>query len=139
MRALCYKCNYGWAYGGKQRGKDKMSCPKCSYKLTAGKAIIGDLHSSQEELHTYIHNIPKKITYIHNNFVRISSSDGFDCLVNKSIAKQFKEAPEELEDLEEVQEEDIEEDCITIIKAPEIKIIPMKTPLEILEHHRSFR
>lgn len=123
----CYnvKCRHRWDYKG--GSKDRITCPKCLYKLRLYKAKLGYLPT----LPTRLPNLPTQ------SFVRVSFSDDFDCLVQKSIAKQFKEAPEEYDDLEGVQEEDVE-DCITIIKAPEIKIIPMKTPLEILEHHRSF-
>ena len=56
MRSICYKCGHTWNYKGKQRGKDTLCCSKCSYKLIAEKALVKDLHSNQEELHTYIHS-----------------------------------------------------------------------------------
>ena len=71
MITLCYKCGYKWNYKGKQRGKDNLSCPRCSYRLRFDRVIIEDLdlHTKQKKLHDSsleLYKTPTKIhTYIH--------------------------------------------------------------------------
>ena len=138
MRALCYKCGYDWNYKGNQRGKDHLSCPKCSYKLVANKVLLEDDPSIQVKLHSSpleLHKKPLKIhTYIHKKEKFIEIEDGI--FVEKKIAKQFKEAPEEIPLLVQEQEQ---EPVIRILppKFEIIRIIP-RDPIKILEHQRSF-
>lgn len=97
MKCLCYKCGYDWNYKGIQRGKSNLSCPRCSYRLRADKAIIEDLHTKQEKLHDLpleLHKRPEKVhTYIHkkkklHNFIEVEKG----IFVDRKIEKQFREA-----------------------------------------------
>lgn len=100
MRMLCYKCGHSWNYKGKLF---YITCPSCSYKIRKDKALIESVESKQElltilpkkeELPT---RIPKKLPT--TSFERVYFPDGFDCLVHKNIAAQFRKLT--LNDLQE--------------------------------------
>ncbi len=142
MRMLCYKCNHPWNYRGKNtEEKDNITCPKCMYKLVLGKALIEG--PSEQKLLTTLPNkklLPNRLPSFlptTNEFERVILDQGMEVLVDKKIVKQFKEAPEYLdEEIECVIEQ--EDPMIKIIPAPEIRILPRKTPLEIIKHQESF-
>ena len=142
MRMLCYKCDHLWNYRGRNtEEKDNITCPKCMYKLVLGKALIEG--PSEQKLLSNLPNkklLPNRLPSFlptTNEFERVILEEGMEVLVDKKIAKQFKEAPEYLdEEIECVIEQ--EDPMIKIIPAPEIRILPGKTILEIMEHQRSF-
>lgn len=139
---LCYKCDHLWNYRGRNtEEKDNITCPKCMYKLVLGKALIEG--PSEQKLLSNLPNkklLPNRLPSFlptTNEFERVILEEGMEVLVDKKIAKQFKEAPEYLdEEIECVIEQ--EDPMIKIIPAPEIRILPGKTILEIMEHQRSF-
>ncbi len=150
MQMLCYKCGHPWNYRGKNiEEKDNITCPKCMYKLVLGKAFVEG--PSEQKLLINLPNkkrlpnrlpsfLPNKLPNIlptTNEFERVILEEGMEVLVDKKIVKQFKEAPEYLdEEIECVIEQ--EDPRIKIIPGPEIRILPGKTILEIMEHQRSF-
>ncbi len=148
MRMLCYKCNHPWNYRGKNtEEKDNITCPKCMYKLVLGKALIEG--PSEQKLLTNLPNkkpLPNKLPSLlpsklptTNEFERVILEEGMEVLVEKRIAKQFKEAPEYLDEEIECVIEQVDPIRVTrILPAPEIKILPGKTLLEIIEHQRSY-
>lgn len=145
MRMLCYKCDYSWNYKGKYtEGEGHITCPKCFYKIRVDKALIEG--PSQQELLTNLPNkkrlskgLPKKLltTKLEKGFEAIRDKDGFIYLVDRKIAKQFKEAQEEtLVPSRGIEEEDLGIKVLPI-KPEIIRIIPID-PIKILEHQRSF-
>ncbi len=107
MRMLCYKCNHPWNYRGKNtEEKDNITCPKCMYKLVLGKALIEG--PSEQKLLANLPNkkllpnrlpslLPSKLPTT-NEFEMVILEEGMEVLVDKRIAKQFKEAPEYLDE-----------------------------------------
>ena len=148
MRALCYKCGYDWNYKGNQRGKSNLSCPRCSYRLSADRTIIEDLHTQQEKLHDLpleLHKKPEIIhTYIHkkkelHNFVELEKG----IFVNQKIEKQFREGFSLPGRIQEAiyEEEQRQEDSLwnAPVEKPnfEIKLIP-HDPIKHLEHQKEY-
>ncbi len=150
MRMLCYKCSHPWNYRGKNtEEKDNITCPKCMYKLVLGKALVEG--PSEQKLLINLPNkkpLPNKLPSFlptTNEFERVILEEGMEVLVDKKIVKQFKEAPEGLdEEIEcvitaEGEERDGMGMSVMAIKIYEdIKILPGKTPLEIIKHQESF-
>lgn len=151
MRALCYKCGHSWNYKGKQREKEHLSCSRCSYRLVAEKALLGEDENNQIKLHNFLHNSPLELhkeppkihTYIHKkkDFIEVEK----DIFVEKKIAKQFKEAKEDpteegifYESIKNNQRQN-QEQIITILppKYKIIRVIPID-PIKILEHQRNY-
>ena len=124
------KCPHKWDYKGKS--KSYICCPKCSYRFKIQRGI----EEIDKTMLTYSHNIPNNISNIVKEeplFKMVILDNGVEVLVEEKIIKQFKEAPEDLE-----EEIECEDSCIKIIPAPEIKILPNKTLLEIIKHQESF-
>ena len=118
MIALCYKCGYDWNYKGGQRGKENLSCPKCSYRLRADRTLTEDLHTRQETLHDSplkLHETPEKIhTYIHKK----------KKLYSPNLLKPI-EIKRPIEIIEDVEEEEFELEEIFIDgKACELHNLP---------------
>ena len=114
---LCYKCDHPWNYKGKNTEEgDYITCPGCYRKIIFGKALIED--PSEQKLLT---SLPKKRVKTTNfplklptttSFERIILDGGMEVLVDKKIAEQIQEAPED----------DDEEDLIeTVIETEEHK------------------
>jgi len=144
MRMLCYKCGHPWNYRGKYtEGEGYITCPGCYYKIRVDKALI-EAPSEQKLLSNLLNKrilpseLPSELptTRLKIEFETIRDQDGFVYLVDKRIAKQFKEAQEEEANLFQEQEQ---ESAIKILPVrPEIiRIIP-RDPLKILKHQRSF-
>ena len=187
MKVKCInkKCNHIWDYRGKS--KSYICCPKCSYRFKIQRGI----EEYSKTMLTYSHNIPNNIVNIVKEellFERVILNEGMEVLVEKRIAKQFKESPEDLdEEIECVMDEEESEEMPTIAvkiceyhglparydsfekkwvceecnpipinkryklvtdnlwivkkikKDIDIRILPAKTPLEIIEYQRSFR
>lgn len=149
MQMLCYKCDHSWPYKGKKtEGKDYITCPGCYYKIRFDKALIGS-PSQQKLLSNLPTSLPKKgllpikllTTRLKTEFETMRDQDGFVYLVDKKIAKQFKEVlfQEEKEE-EEVPNLFQEQEQVIKILPPKfeiIRIIP-RDPIKLLEHQRSF-
>jgi DNA-directed RNA polymerase subunit RPC12/RpoP len=150
MQMLCYKCGHSWSYKGKKtEGEDYITCPGCYYKIRFEKALIGC--PSEQKLLINLPNkkrlpseLPIKLptTKLKIEFEAIRDQDGFVYLVDKKIAKQFKEA---LDD-EEVEETSLPRSGVEE-QGPVIRILPPKfeiirviprDPIKILEHQRGF-
>ncbi len=138
MEVKCYnkKCLYIWFYRGKN--KRFICCPKCRYKRILDKCRAFFLNKNDiQKRHTQRHtsNRPNDIQLIKPKieFETIRDQDGFVYLVDKRIAKQFKEG---FFQEEEVQEE---ESAIRILpsKFKIIKIIP-RDPIKILQHQQEY-
>ena len=111
------KCLYEWDYKGKS--KTYICCPKCSYRFKIQRGVDNKektMLKKEETMLTYSHNIVKKEPQ-KIDFVEVEPH----IFVERKIAKQFQDANEE-----------------ELIEEPEIKTIPYKTPLEIIEHQRNF-
>ena len=144
MRMLCYKCGHSWNYRGKYtEGEGYITCPGCYYKIRVDKALIEA--PSKQELLTNLPNkgglpseLPIKLptTRLKIEFETIRDQDGFVYLVDKKIAKQFKEAQEEIVPnlFQEQEEPDIK---ILSSKFEIIRIIP-RDPIKILEHQQEY-
>lgn len=150
MQMLCYKCDHSWNYKGKYTGGEGyITCPGCYYKIRVDKALIEA--PSEQKLLINLPNkrglpseLPIKLptTKLKTEFETIRDQDGFVYLVDKKIAKQFKEA---LDD-EEVEETPIpsrgveEQGPVIRILPPKFEIIRMipRDPIKLLEHQRSF-
>jgi len=143
MQMRCYKCGHPWSYKGKKtEGEDYITCPGCYYKIRVDKALIEA--PSKQELLTNLpsrrplpRELPIKLptTRLKTEFETIRDQDGFVYLVDKKIAKQFKEAFFQEEE-EEVQEQ---ESAIKILssKFEIIREIP-RDPIKILEHQQEY-
>lgn len=130
VKCINKKCPHKWDYRGKS--KDYICCPKCSYRFKIQRGI----EEYNKTMLTYSRNIPDNIVNMVQEeplFERVILDNGMEVSVEKSISKQFKEAPEDLE-----EEIECEDSSIKIIPAPDIRILPRKTPLEILEHQEKF-
>jgi len=123
MRMLCYKCNHPWNYEGKNtEEKDNITCPKCMYKLILGKALAEEL--SEQKLLVNLPNkklLPNRLPSnlpnflpTTNEFERVILAEGMEVLVEKRLAKQFKEAQEYLD--EEIECVIEQEDPIIVTK-----------------------
>jgi len=148
MRMRCYKCGHSWNYRGKYtEGEGYITCPGCYYKIRVDKALIEA--PSKQELLTNLPNkgglpseLPIKLptTGLKIEFETIRDQDGFVYLVDKRIAKQFKEAQEGMgvpnggANLFQEQESDIK---ILPPKFEIIRIIP-RAPIKILEHQQEY-
>ena len=119
MRMLCYKCDHVWNYKGKNiEGEGYITCPKCYYKIRVDKALIDE--PSEQKLLTNLPReriLPKKLLSklpTTTSFERVYFPNGFDCLIQKDIAAQFKELT--LEDLQE------EKPVVEFVQEEEVKI-----------------
>ena len=123
------------------------------YKLVLGKALVEG--PSEQKLLVNLPNkklLPNKLPSLlpsklptTNEFERVILEEGMEVLVEKSLVKQFKEASEYLdEEIECVisnsgkERSGMSEMGIRILPAPEIRILPRKTTLEIIKHQESF-
>ncbi len=133
MDVKCYnkKCLYIWDYRGEN--KRHICCPKCRFKRILDKCIAFFLDKSD-----IISDIPKNRP---NDilFETIKDKDGFVYLVDKKIARQFKEALEEIEPSSFQEQEQEQESAIKILpsKFKIIRIIP-RDPIKILEHQQEY-
>ena len=138
MEVKCYnkKCLYIWFYRGEN--KRFICCPKCRYKRILDKCRAFFLNKNDiQKRHTQRHtsNRPNDIQKIE--FETIKDNDGFVYLVDKRIAKQFKEVFYQ-EEKEEVQEQEQESAIKTLpSKFKIIKIIP-RDPIKVLEHQQEY-
>ncbi len=140
MQMLCYKCGHSWSYKGKKNEeKDHITCPGCYYKILLGKALI-EAPSEQKLLS----DLPNKKGLPSGLLSELPTTISFievekDIFVEKKIAKQFKEAQEEMgpslfQEQEQEQESDIK---ILPPKFEIIRIIP-RDPIKILEHQQEY-
>ena len=138
MQMLCYKCDHSWPYKGKKtEEKDHITCPGCYYKILLGKALI-EAPSEQKLLS----DLPNKKRLPSELLSKLPTTTSFievedSIFVEKKIAKQFKEAQEEMGS--SLFQEQEQEPIIKVLPiGPEIiRIIPID-PIKILEHQRSF-
>ena len=128
MRMLCYKCEHSWNYKGKNtEGKGNITCPRCLYKIRVDKAMIeGPL---KQEL-----------------LIELPTKRPLPNELPNELPRKLPTTRPELRVLQEeetptpgIQEEE-QEPTIRILppKLQIIRVIPGKSPLEIIEHQRSF-
>ncbi len=118
MRVRCTNkaCLHEWFYRGKLGDNDYITCAKCRYKSLIKKAKLSE---KSTDLLTDLHNksrykkevVKPNVEHVEKNHYSVEQSkDNFievepHIFVEKKIAKQFMEAPDEEELEEEVEEE----------------------------------
>ncbi|KKN40577.1 hypothetical protein LCGC14_0732130 [marine sediment metagenome] len=124
MELKCYKCDHIWDYKGKSN--HYVCCPECYNKISLRKIAKQNYILPTKELHTT------------ENLERVYFPDGFDCLVHKDIAPQFKELT--LEDLNENKEtvgvlEKEHTPYKKIIESPQTEFIEIEEGINLCDVH----
>ena len=134
MRMLCYKCSHSWNYKGKNtEGKGYITCSGCYYKIRVDKAMVEE--TFKQEILT---KLPKKeLLPIKLPTKLLSFKERIPTTHIKPIEViKEKIAPIPSPYIKAPKENPMK---IRIIKSDiVVRVIPPKSPLQILEHQRSY-
>ncbi len=144
MRMLCYKCEHSWNYKGKNtEGKGNITCPRCLYKIRVDKAMIES--PLKQELLIKLPTkrpLPNELPTTRPELRVLQEEETPTpdiCVEEEPVIKMFNN----LSDFNmEILDKGYQEEGPTIRTLPLgleiIRVVPGKSPLEIIEHQRSF-
>ncbi len=149
---LCYKCEHSWNYKGKNtEGKGNITCPRCLYKIRVDKAMIeGPLKQelliklpTKRPLPNELPNeLPRKLPTTRPELRVLQEEETPAPGIGVEEEPTIKTFTNISDFNMEVLAKGYQEEGPTIRTLPLgleiIRVIPGKSPLEIIEHQRSF-